>query len=284
MTISIRPLKPSFGAEVLGASRVRGKPDWLFRTLNYLWGQHRVLLFRDCDFSEAEQVEFSSMFGALEVHGRIEYNSKEHPQLLYITNKKYPDGKPMGGLSNNEAGWHFDQSYLPRPALGSMLYAVEVPPSGGNTSFGDLYGAYDALPEAMKQRLDGMKAVHSYDQFNRQYSEPANNFQRNRSSLEEVHPVIRTHPITLRKALYVSPSVITHFVGLPANESDALLKELSDLMTRPEFVYEHEWRPGDAILWDNACTIHRREKFSDNSIRFMRRTTIRPPEEVAVPF
>lgn len=284
MPISVRNLTASdFAVEVLGATALKDERDRLEKPLNYLWLKHRVLLFRNCEFSEGDQVAFSSMFGLNEIHGRIEFNSPDHPELIYVTNRKKPDGSPMGALSNNEAGWHFDQSYLPRPAIGSLLYAVEVPSAGGDTSFADLYGAYDSLSEETKRRIEGLKAEHDYDKFNRSYHVPANEFQKKRTRLVEVHPVVRTHPITFRKAIYVAPAVTTRILGLPEAESDRLLEELYAAQVRPELVYRHRWRPGDALLWDNSCTLHRREPFSNDEIRFMRRTTIRAPEALSVP-
>lgn len=284
MAISTRPLTDTnFGVEVIGATKFLDKPEAIDKTLNYLWAKHQVLLFRDCNFSEADQVAFSAIFGFNEIHGRIEFNSKEHPELIYVTNRKTPDGKPMGALSNNEAGWHFDQSYLPLPAIGSMLYAVEVPSSGGDTWFSDLYGAYDALPEELKRRVEGLKAEHDYDKFNKAYHVPANEFQKNRTRLTEIHPVIRTHPVTLRKAIYVAPAVTTKIVGISEQESSEILEQLFEIQVRPEFVYRHHWRPGDAVLWDNACTLHRRDPFQDNEIRFMRRTTVRAADAMSVP-
>lgn len=281
--LSIRPLTPIFGAEVIGATAVKGNPAWLAKVLNQLWFDYGILLFRGCDFSEAGQVEFSRMLGELEIHGRHEYNSKTQPQLLYVTNRK-DLGLPADALSNDDLDWHTDQTYLPRPALGSMLYAVEVPSVGGNTFWADTRAAYDRLSASTKERIANLKAVHDRHRVTENYGTQVNEFQRKRSALVESHPVVRTHPVTLRKGLYLAPTIVTHIEGLPRAESDALLAELDRAMTGADLVYEHQWRPGDAVLWDNARVIHRRDRFSADSIRFMRRTTIRPPAEISIPF
>lgn len=164
--ITVRPLTAHLGVEVIGVNRVKGTPEWLRRTLNFLWLEHGVLLFRDLDFTEAEQVAFSRMFGEQEVHGRQELNSPDHPELLYLTNRK-DIGLPDVATQSNELDWHSDQTYLPRPALGSFLYAVDVPPAGGDTYWADMRTAYDRLPEDTKRRIHGRRAIHDYENVNR---------------------------------------------------------------------------------------------------------------------
>lgn len=281
--ISVRPLTPFFGAEVLGAEKFRDAPEWLARALNCLWMEYGVLLFRGLDFSEAEQVAFSRMFGTQEVHGRLELNSPEHPELLYLTNRK-DMGLPEVATQSNELDWHSDQTYLPRPALGSFLYAVEVPPTGGDTYWADMRTAYERLPQDLKQRLEGLRAIHDYENVNKSYGGQSNAFQKSRSSLCERHPLVRTHPITLRKALYLAPRMTTMVEGLSPEESADLLGELERAATAPDLVYRHQWRAGDAVLWDNARVMHKRDRFASDIVRFMRRTTIRPPAEVSIPF
>jgi taurine dioxygenase len=281
--LAVRPLSPVFGAEVIGATAIAGNPPWLAKVLNQLWFQHGILLFRGLDFDEAGEVAFSRMFGELEVHGRQDFNSKDHPQLLYVTNRK-DLGLPADALSNDDLEWHTDQTYLPRPALGSLLFAVEVPASGGNTYWADAAAAYDRLPETTKQRIGSLRAVHDHGKVTMAYGLKTDEFQRRRSRRIESHPIVRTHPITLRKSLYLAPTVVTHIEGLPEAESTELLEELTAAITSADLVYEHRWRPGDAVLWDNARVIHRRDRFPAEQVRFMRRTTIRPPAEISIPF
>jgi|SRR5579883_1508258 len=281
--LSVRPLTPAFGAEIAGATGIPSGQPWLAKVLNQLWCQCGILLFRDCGFSEEGEVAFSRMFGELEIHGRHEYNSKTHPELLYVTNRR-DLGLPEDALSNDELEWHTDQTYLPRPALGSLLYAVEVPAVGGDTYFADCAAAYDRLSARTKERIAGLRAVHDHSKVTAQYGVKVNEFQAKRSARVESHPVVRTHPITLRKSLYLASTVVTHIDGLPAAESDALLAELYAAMTAPDLVYRHHWRPGDAVLWDNARVTHRRDGFPADQVRFMRRTTIRPPAEISIPF
>lgn len=281
--LSVRKLTGTLGAEVTGLEKFDTWPEWLGRVLNALWVEHGLLLFRGLDLSEEQQVALSSLFGDQEIGGRLELNSPEHPELMYLTNRK-DLGLPEASRASNELVWHSDQSFLPRPALGSLLYAVEVPPEGGNTHWADMRTAYDRLPEDMKVRIDTLKAVHDYGQTMRLYGNKISAFQTKRSALVEEHPLVRTHPITLRKALYLSPQNTTGIVGMSEAEGRRLLAELEAAVTADDLVYRHHWRAGDAVLWDNARVIHRRDSFPADIVRFMRRTTIRPPEELSIPF
>jgi taurine dioxygenase len=250
--------------------------------LRRIWADNGLLLFRGQVLDEADLVRFSGCFGELEIHVRREYLSREHPEVLLVSNVRQ-QGRPVGILGDHEVGWHHDQSYRHRPALGSLLYGVTLPPGGGETCFADLAGAYEALPESLKTRLQGLRAVHSYAFFNGTWSEPTSEQQR-RDTPDVTHPVVRTHPETGRRALYVDPGMTPCIEGLPPQESRALLDELFAWCTRPEFVYEHRWRQGDALLWDNASTMHRRGEFDPQHERLMKRTTILPPADRAVPF
>jgi taurine dioxygenase len=253
------------------------------RRLQHLWLKHQVLVFEGLDHEDERRlIELSKVFGTLEVHSRAEYLSRNVPELLYVSNMVEGERK-VGVLGDGEAGWHTDQTYRPTPALGSLLTAAIVPPSGGHTWFADMYRAYDCLPDSLKRRLDGLRAVQSYEHFNAQYSEQANRKQQSEGTVQ-FHPVIRVHPITGRKAIYATRSTVPEIVGMSSQDSQELLDELYERSFRPEFVYEHAWRPGDGVLWDNACVMHRRDSWDPKYPRLMKRTTIRPPEDLAVPF
>ncbi len=277
-----RALTSSFGAELDGINLREPQSDEDMAAIRAAWAEHKLLLFRNQNIDEAHLVRFSAALGSLEIHVRTEFLSPDHPEVLYISNIKR-DGRNIGILSDSEVGWHYDQIYLPRPAVGSLLCAVQLPASGGNTFFADMGAAYEALPENIKDTLAGRTAVQSYEAFNRAYSVPTNKQQKQRSPDIE-HPVIRTHPVTGRPALYICPGMTTRITGLESGESDELLDFLFEWSVRPEFVYEHCWRPGDCLLWDNASTMHRRDPFDPAQTRLMKRTTILPPAHLAVPF
>ncbi len=282
MTLSTRSLSATFGVEVSGVDLSKPQDAQTARALRALWQKHELLLFRDQQLEERHLVDFSRNFGALEIHLRREYLSPENPEILYVSNLK-KDGKPIGILADTEVGWHYDQIYLPGPAVGSMLYSVIIPPDRGATSFADMSAAYEALPEATKARLAGRRAVQSYEAFNRAYSVPTNDEQRKKTPDIE-HPLVRTHPYTGRRALYICPGMTVRIAGMEQRESDDLLAELFAWTTQPRFVYTHTWKLGDALLWDNACTMHRREPFDSSQQRLMKRTTILPEAALATPF
>ena len=215
-----RPLSQSFGAEVLGF-QLSGTPSGEdIIAIRKLWAEHKLLLFRGQSFDEAALVAFSRQFGDLEIHVREEYLSPEHPEVLYVSNIER-DGRRIGILSDNEVGWHYDQIYLPKPAVGSLLMADTLPPEGGNTEFADMSAAWEALPAGTRAKLDGCLANQSYEAFNSAYSVPTNNKQKARSP-DIHHPIVRTHPVTNRKALYLCPGMTTEIVGWDATESAEL--------------------------------------------------------------
>lgn len=278
----VRPLTPTFGAEVIGCQIEENPSPELIEAVKGLWARYKILLFRDQSITEASLVDFSRRFGELEIHVRTEFLSPENPEILYISNKK-EGGKTIGILADTEVGWHYDQIYLPRPAVGSLLAAHTLPASGGNTEFADMTAAFEALPESVRNRLDGAEAIQSYEAFNNSYSVPTSEEQKKRSP-DIRQPVVRTHPVTGQKAIYICPGMTTEIVGWDKAESDEMLDYLFDWCVQPRFVYSHQWRDNDALLWDNACTMHRRDPFDQNQMRLMKRTTIRPAEELAVPF
>lgn len=277
-----RPLAATFGAELTDVKIRAGADADVVSYVREKWADHKLLLFRQQDVDEAALVDFSRHFGALEIHVRTEYLSPEHPEILYVSNIKDGD-KSIGILADTEVGWHYDQIYLPRPAVGSLLAAVQLPPNGGNTYFADMAAAYAALPDDIKATLDGKKATQSYEAFNRAYSVPTNKKQKQRSP-DIDQPLIRTHPITGTKALYLCPGMTTRIVGMSDADSKTMLDYLFDWTVQPRFVYTHEWQDGDCLMWDNACTMHRRDPFDQQHTRLMKRTTILPPADLAVPY
>lgn len=282
MAITTRPLTPTLGVEVDGMDMTSTLDADTANSIRDLWRRHGLLLFRGQQLEEEHLIAFSRNLGPLEIHVRREYLSGKNPEILYVSNMK-EDGRPIGILADTEVGWHYDQIYLPRPAVGSLLYSVIIPADRGATSFADMSSAYEELPENLKRRIDGRKAVQSYEAFNRSYSVPTSDEQR-RKTPDIEHPLVRTHPYTGRKALYICPGMTTRIVGLPEEESASLLAELFAWSTQPRFVYTHIWRLGDALLWDNACTMHRREPFDSTQQRLMKRTTILPDADRAAPF
>jgi taurine dioxygenase len=281
MGLKIRPLQKTFGAEISGLDLSKPLDPQIINEVKALWHQYGLLLFRGQAMDEAEIVSFSKQLGDLEIHIRKEFLSKMSPEILYISNMT-KEGKPVGILADSEVGWHYDQIYLPRPAVGSFLFSVKLPNSGGETSFSNMSAVYEALPQSIKNVSDGKKALQSYEAFNALYSVPTSTEQKKKTPDIE-HPIVRVHPYSGKKALYICPGMTTQIIGLDKSTSDDLLQELFAWSVKPEFVYSHVWQLGDGLLWDNACTMHRREPFDPNQERLMKRTTILPDPKYAVP-
>ena len=277
-----RELHECFGAEIYDVKLSGDISAADLAQIKALWLRYELLLFRTQELSKDDLVNFSRLLGELEIHVRAEWLNEEHPEILQISNLT-KDGKPIGALSNTEVGWHYDQIYLPRPALGSLLFSVKIPPERGATYFSDMSTAYERLPRELKDIVDGRLALQSYANFNAQFSTKTDEKQSNLTP-DIKQPLVRTHPISGRRALYLCPGMTTSIIGLPDDESADVLSQLFEWTILDDFVYKHEWDLGDALLWDNACTMHRREPFDTQHERLMYRTTILPQEDRAVPF
>jgi len=268
-TLEIRPLSPAIGVEILGVDLANPIDDAAFARIRRAWEENCIALFRGQTLDEEAQVAFAARFGPL---GRIVNETEaakmgHHPAVLYVSNIRV-DGKLTGILPDGEMFFHSDQCYLETPPAGTMLYGIEIPSAGGNTLFAGMYAAYEALLPAMQARLEGLQALNAY---------VLGDTRRGKMSpdaLRFVHPVVRVHPATGRKALYVNRLMTQNIVGLPDAESEALLEELFDHQEQQRFVYEHVWHVGDVILWDNRCALHARTDFDPGERRLLRRITV----------
>ena len=286
MPLETRLLDNSFALEVMGLRLWERQGEQTVAELRALWARHPVLVFRRQALSEDELANFSALFGPLERIVRTEWASPVRPEVGVISNLKDAQAKPIGGLGDGEIQWHSDQSYMLNPATGAMLYALELPPEGGMTSWVDLCAAYAGLPDRLKHVVEGRRAIFSYAKrlagyqgVDRVISEEAK-----RRTPPILHPMAHAHPVTGRKALYLDSTTTIGIEGMDATSGSVLLEEIYEFATRPEFVYRHRWQVGDALLWDNGFTMHRREPFDPSARRLMKRTTIfLSPERHIVP-
>jgi taurine dioxygenase len=246
--------------------------------LRRFWLQYGVLRFKKTKISDAQQVAFSRHFGEFVIHPKQlqEGGHPSHPEILVISNAM-KNGKPSGAMGNSEATWHTDTWFYEKPPAGAILRAVAVPPTGGDTYFLSTYLAYDTLPEALKKIVDHRQIFFQnvYDKtgtLRLGKTAPSSRDFREWSGM--VHPLVRTHGETGRKALYLGGTAEgTWIVGMPLDESDALLAELWDHTTNHQEVFVQQWDEGDIMMWDNRCTMHRRDSFDPATIRIMHRTT-----------
>ncbi|MEJ1170520.1 TauD/TfdA dioxygenase family protein [Variovorax sp. CCNWLW235] len=273
----VRPFDASVGAEIIGLDISKPISAEDFERIHQAHLDHHVLVFRNQQITPQEHIDFSRRFGPLEIHVLHQFHLKNHPEILIVSNIK-ENGEPIG-LGDAGVYWHSDISYKPQPSLGSLLHAQELPSEGGDTLFADQHLAWEALSPQLQQRILPLKAEHSYLA---KYEElRAKNPWRPKLSQAQidqvapaVQPVVRTHPETGRKALFVSEHFTTRIVGLPQDESDALLAELFAHSVKPEFVYRHQWAPHDLVFWDNRSLMHLAAGTPDHLRRRLNRTTI----------
>jgi taurine dioxygenase len=276
-SFAIRPVDGALGAEVLGLDLNRPLSADDFAALHRAHLDHHLLIFRDMHITPAQQVAFSRRFGPLQIHVLRQFQLPSDPEVLIISNIK-ENNQPIG-LGDAGHFWHSDLSYKEIPSLGSMLHAQELPKDGGDTLFANQHTAWEALPRQLQEKVAHLTAEHSYLA---KYAElqRRNPWRPNltQAQIDEVkpvvQPVVRVHPETGRRALFVSEHFTTKIVGLPEAESDALLAELFDLSTRPEHVYRHQWQPHDMVFWDNRSLMHLAAGCPEDQRRKLYRTTI----------
>jgi len=273
----VRPFAGPLGAEVVGLNLERPLSEVDFQRIHRAHLDYHVVVFRDQRISPATQVAFSRRFGPLQIHVLKNFQLAGYPEVLIVSNIK-ENGRPIG-LGDAGYFWHSDLSYKERPSLGSLLHAQELPSEGGDTLFANQHAAYDLLPAALKNTIATLRAEHTYLARYEELRERSPwRPKLTQAQIDEVrpavHPVVRTHPQTGRKALFVSEHFTTRIIGVPAHESRAILDELFFWSIRPHLVYRHVWQPHDLVFWDNRSVMHLAGGTPDHLRRKLYRTTI----------
>jgi taurine dioxygenase len=268
-------LSRHIGAEIRGIDLRDQLDGATIDAIHQAWLDHSVLLFRGQTFSQEDLVRVTAYFGEI---GPLTRPAKLYPKgfaqlvpnIMLISNIR-ENGETIGALPDGEMHFHHDQIHAEIPHNGTLLYSVEVPTYGGDTLFASGYAAYDTLDPAIKAKLEGRRAFHHYN-----YGTTMRGGTNGVAAFaEREHPVFRTHDETERKAIYVNRLMTVRVEGLPSAESDALLAALFDHSEKPEFVYRHQWRVGDLLVWDNRCSMHARDDFPADQRRLMLRTTVK---------
>jgi taurine dioxygenase len=276
-SITIKPTGASLAADIGGIDLSQPVDRATFKLIEDAWHQHLVLRFRGQDLDDPRFLAFARMFGELDkapVHAGAEVEDP-FPEITVMSNIKV-DGKPIGNLGHYEAEWHTDMSYNEHTPIGSLLYAIEVPPAGGNTGFANMYAAFDSLPAALKRTIAPLQCRHdssrnSAGELRKGYQE----FSDPREAPGAIHPLIRTHPATRRNALFLGRRRNAYIIGMPLDESEDLLNKLWTHASQQCFAWYQEWKVCDLIMWDNRCAMHRRDAFDPESRRLMHRTQIK---------
>jgi taurine dioxygenase len=251
-----RPLSALMGAEIIGLDLSQPIDDATRDAILDALVENHVICFRNQTLTKEQQYAFTERFGELENHVTRGWEGKKSPVVHMVTNLN-PEGQPTDNpYTQGNYFWHTDKSYHEIPSLATLLYAVELPPSGGSTQFTNMYAAYEALPEELKERIAGYHAEHSWEASrNNTFSRPASEDEK-KERPPVVHPIVRTHPVTGRKLLYMGHHT-SHIVELPYGEGRPLLYQLIEFATHPHRVFTHHWKVGDLVTWDNRCLVHR---------------------------
>jgi len=277
--MEIRPLGAAMGAEVVGAD-LNTLSDADFSRIRDAFLKYQVVVVRDQTLPPAAQLAFSRRFGALEDQLNAHYTVPDFPEVLVLSND-LKDGKPIGLIDGGDF-WHSDSSHRDFPSMATILYAIKNPDHGGDTEFANMYAAYEALPDDMKRRITGLKGIHAVSKLkNKRVTvsprrpDGKDFYERQKALPDQVWPMVRTHPVTGKKALYVSPRFTIGIEGLPEIEADEILDALFTHQVRPEFVYRHKWADRDLVMWDNRSVIHQATGgFTYPDVRTMHRTVV----------
>ncbi|MBT5048629.1 MAG: TauD/TfdA family dioxygenase [Rhodospirillaceae bacterium] len=271
--IAVVPLSNAIGAEIRGVDLREPLTADAARTIEQAWYDHVVIVLRDQDISLDQQKVFAANFGEIAIRQRTGATAAERAlgdNVMLVSNIR-ENGEQIGKLPDGEMMFHSDTPYFENPQKATLLYAIEVPTEGGETLFSNSYKVAESLPEDIKQRIAGRKALQIYD-YNTD-NVPTGNFDRSQHP-HFAHPIFRKHPETGRTSLFVSELMTDEIIGLPEKESRDILKALFDHQRKEEFVYAHAWRPGDLLMWDNRCSVHARNDFPGDQRRLLRRITL----------
>lgn len=280
MAIEVIPTGAALGAEVRGLDLTQPLSPETFDAIQQAWYDHTVLLFRGQKLSDDDLINFSRHFGELDIApasgtDMAGAQEKSRPEIWIISNV-VENGKPIGALGDKEAEWHTDMSYVDEPPMASVLHSLEIPAKGGDTSFANMYKALETLPAELRREIEGRMCNHDSSTTSvGELRAGAGAVLDVRAAPGAKHPMIRTHPATGGKALYLGRRLNAYIPSLDLEASEKLLDALWAHCMRPEFAWTHRWRVGDLLIWDNRAAIHRRDSFNGAERRVMHRTQIK---------
>ena len=279
--ISVRRISGTFVGEVDGIDMALDHDEHTIAAVRAALNEHSILVFHNQRLSNEQHVRFSQRFGESEIHTVRQYLLPDFPEIIALANRGEAGTKP---IANGGAYWHSDITYKAQPPMASLLYALEVPPEGGDTLFCDMVAAYEALPESTKTAIAGRRAVHSYLPRFMASRAIDESFKDNKFELSEAqkaelaevsHPIVRTHPESGRKALFINEGFTISLDGDGSEQDQALLSELNNHATQGRFIYRHKWAVGDVVFWDNRTVMHCATEYDRSHARTMHRTTVK---------
>ncbi|HWD60558.1 MAG TPA: TauD/TfdA family dioxygenase [Stellaceae bacterium] len=280
MAYAITPLTSHTGAEITGLDLSKPLDAETRTALNRAWAQHHVLVARDQKYEPADFKHAVQVFGELQPHDKKDHHIPGHPEMYYVTNTEFLGTRRMIPGET----FHTDHSNHPAPPKATILYPVELPSSGGDTQYANMHLAYDELPEAMKRKIDGLKAVHVYlSKYSPRPLKPLNEESLKALPPPGIHPLVRVHPDNGRKGLFLNPVRIESIVGMPDDEALDLVTELMTHATQKKYEYRHQWRYGDMVIWDNRSVLHKANPDYDmNQRRYLWRLMLKGEAPIPV--
>ena len=281
MTITVKSRHPALGAEVSGVDMRRKMDEATFKAVSDAWTKHLVLVFPDQRITDQEHVAFTRHFGEPEVFHQtsLSLRSDRVKEIFLVSNVDENDrllkpSEPSQRQLSSARQWHTDSSYRPMPSMGSLLHGIEISRTGGITQFINMYMVYDDLPEHLRRQVEGKKARHDFGMLARLTGAPAST-EKEKAAMPPVwHPLVRRHPVSGRKSLYISSIYNDAIEGMSDEAAHHLIEELSAFAAQPKYMYRHLWEPHDVLMWDNRCTVHAVTPHDPEERRVMHRTTI----------
>jgi len=274
--LKVEPLHQAVGARVTGIDLGHSITQDIGEEIRNAFTRYSVLCFPNQEITNDNQADFAALFGKVDTADRAKEdpdNKQSKRGVMYVSNI-LKDGKPIGVLPDGEMHFHSDGAHRDSPYRATTLFAIEVPSVGGETKFSGMAAAYETLPEAQRKLLDTLKARHVFN-YNKTTREE---MRRDENVSNAIHPLVKVHPDSGRKSLYVSRLMTCDIVGMGAEQSEAMLLSLFDHCENPDFVYTHRWTPGDLVIWDNRSVNHARNDFPGGQRRLLRRYTVSEPD------
>ena len=287
MAITVTPRHPALGAEIRGIDMRRPMDPETFKAVHDAWMKHLVVVFPDQPVTDQEHVAFTRHFGEPEIFHQtsLHLRSDRVREIFLVSNVDENDrlmtpAEPSQKQLSSSRQWHTDSSYRTTPSVGSLLHGIEISRTGGITQFINMYMVYDELPDGLRREVEGRKARHDFGMLHKLVGNPPPTKEEAAAMPPAWHPMVRRHPVTGRKSLYISSIYNDAIEGLEEGASRRLIEELSDFAAQPKYMYRHVWEPHDVLMWDNRCTVHAVTPHDPKERRVMHRTTIVGSEPV----
>jgi alpha-ketoglutarate-dependent taurine dioxygenase len=287
MAITVTPRHPALGAEIRGIDMRRPMDPETFKAVHDAWMKHLVVVFPDQPVTDQEHVAFTRHFGEPEIFHQtsLHLRSDRVREIFLVSNVDEDDrlmtpAEPSQKQLSSSRQWHTDSSYRTTPSVGSLLHGIEISRTGGITQFINMYLVYDELPDGLRREVEGRRARHDFGMLHKLVGNPPPTKEEAAAMPPAWHPLVRRHPVTGRKSLYISSIYNDAIEGLEESASRRLIEELSDFAAQPKYMYRHEWEPHDVLMWDNRCTVHAVTPHDPTERRVMHRTTIVGSEPV----